>query len=65
MKFYLKVCPCNLAIIIIELKHIRMIFQDPNSTFDPKMNAGQILDTPLHLNTRLDEHDRNQKFFRL
>ncbi|MFD0965414.1 ATP-binding cassette domain-containing protein [Seminibacterium arietis] len=44
-------------------QHIRMIFQDPNSTFDPKMNVGQILDTPLRLNTRLDEHDRNQKIF--
>ncbi|PJG83197.1 ATP-binding cassette domain-containing protein [Caviibacterium pharyngocola] len=44
-------------------KHIRMVFQDPNTAFNPKLNIGQILDAPLRLATRLDEHERNQKIF--
>ena len=27
-------------------KHIRMVFQDPNTAFNPRLNVGQILDTP-------------------
>lgn len=44
-------------------KHIRMIFQDPNTSFDPKLNIGQILDAPLKLATDLDEEQRNEKIF--
>ncbi|MDO4430534.1 MAG: ATP-binding cassette domain-containing protein [Lonepinella koalarum] len=44
-------------------KHIRMIFQDPNTSFDPKLNIGQILDAPLKLATELDEEQRNDKIF--
>lgn len=44
-------------------KHIRMIFQDPNTSFDPKLNIGQILDAPLKLATELDEEQRNEKIF--
>lgn len=42
-------------------QHIRMVFQDPNSAFDPKLNVGQILDMPLRLTTNLTEEERNQK----
>ena len=44
-------------------KHIRMIFQDPNTSFNPRLNVGQILDAPLRLLTKLDEHQRNEKIF--
>lgn len=44
-------------------QHIRMIFQDTNSAFDPKLNIGQILDMPLRLTTSLNEQERNQKIF--
>lgn len=44
-------------------KRIRMMFQDPNSTFDPNNNIGQILDTPLRLATDLSEEERNERIF--
>ena len=44
-------------------KHIRMVFQDPNTAFNPRLNVGQILDTPLLLATHLNEQERNQKIF--
>lgn len=44
-------------------QHIRMVFQDSNSAFDPKLNIGQILDVPLRLTTDLDEEQRNEKIF--
>ncbi len=44
-------------------KHIRMLFQDPNSAFDLNHNIGQILDSPLKLATNLDEPTRNTKIF--
>ncbi|GJH42537.1 ATP-binding cassette domain-containing protein [Pasteurella canis] len=44
-------------------KHIRMVFQDPNTAFNPRLNVGQILDAPLRLTTHLDEQDRNEKIF--
>lgn len=44
-------------------QHIRMIFQDPNTSFNPKLNIGQILDAPLKLATNLDEEQRNEKIF--
>lgn len=44
-------------------QHIRMVFQDPNTAFNPKLNIGQILDTPLRLSTKLNEEERNEKIF--
>ncbi|URL02709.1 ATP-binding cassette domain-containing protein [Avibacterium sp. 20-126] len=44
-------------------QHIRMVFQDPNSAFNPKLNVGQILDTPLRLATHLSETERDEKIF--
>ncbi|MCK3657446.1 peptide ABC transporter ATP-binding protein [Pasteurellaceae bacterium Pebbles2] len=44
-------------------KNIRMIMQDPNSAFNPRLNIGQILDTPLRLATSLDEEQRNERIF--
>ncbi|WP_131978385.1 ATP-binding cassette domain-containing protein [Cricetibacter osteomyelitidis] len=46
-------------------KHIRMLFQDPNSAFNARLNVGQILDAPLRLLTDLDEDLRNEKIFRM
>ena len=44
-------------------QHIRMLFQDANSAFNPRLNIGEILDTPLRLATNWDESHRNQKIF--
>ncbi|OOF58177.1 ATP-binding cassette domain-containing protein [Rodentibacter myodis] len=44
-------------------QHIRMVFQDVNSAFNPRQNIGQALDTPLRLTTDWDEEKRNQKIF--
>lgn len=44
-------------------KHIRMVFQDPNNAFNPRLNVGQILDAPLRLCTDLNIFERNQKIF--
>lgn len=45
-------------------KHIRMMFQDPNSAFNPRLNVGQILDAPLRSLTELSEEERNEKIFK-
>ncbi len=42
-------------------KHIRMVFQDANSAFNPRLNIGQILDEPLSLATDWTETQRNEK----
>ena len=44
-------------------QHIRMVFQDANSAFNPRLNIGQALDAPLRLITDWDEETRNQKIF--
>lgn len=44
-------------------QHIRMVFQDANSAFNPRQNIGQTLDAPLRLATDWDEEKRNQKIF--
>lgn len=44
-------------------KHIRMVFQDPNTAFNPRLNVGQILDAPLRSLTDLNEDERNEKIF--
>lgn len=44
-------------------KHIRMVFQDANSAFSPRLNIGQILDEPLSLATDWTETQRNEKIF--
>lgn len=42
-------------------KHIRMIFQNPNASFNMQLNVGQTLDIPLRLATDLVEYERDQK----
>ncbi len=42
-------------------KHIRMVVQDANSAFNPRLNIGQILDEPLSLATDWTETQRNEK----
>lgn len=44
-------------------KHIRMVLQDPHSAFNPRLNVGQILDTPLRFMTNLDQQQRDEKIF--
>jgi len=39
-------------------KLIRMIFQDPNSSLNPQLRVGRILEAPLRLNTDLTEEER-------
>jgi len=40
---------------------IRMIFQDPSSSLNPKMTVGKILNAPLQLNTNLNLAQRQQQ----
>ena len=40
-------------------QHIRMVLQDANSAFNPRLNIGQALDAPLRLITDWDEEARN------
>ncbi|QCG48394.1 peptide ABC transporter ATP-binding protein [Aeromonas schubertii] len=42
-------------------KLLRMIFQDPNSSLNPKLRIGRILETPLRLNTSLSEEEREAR----
>ncbi|MEG3755148.1 ATP-binding cassette domain-containing protein [Psychromonas arctica] len=40
---------------------VRMIFQDPSSSLNPKMTIGKILNAPIELNTNLDAKQRHQQ----
>lgn len=42
-------------------KLLRMIFQDPNSSLNPKLRVGRILETPLRLNTELTPQERERR----
>ncbi len=42
-------------------KLIRMIFQDPNSSLNPRLRIGRILEGPLILNSRLSPLERKHK----
>jgi len=44
-------------------QNIRMIFQNPNTSFNPRQRIGQILETPLKLHTHLDAHEREKQIF--
>lgn len=44
-------------------QHIRMIFQDPSTSLNPRQRIGQLLDTPLKLNTKLDASAREQHIY--
>lgn len=39
-------------------KLIRMVFQDPNSSLNPRLRIGRILEAPLRLNTDLEQKER-------
>lgn len=41
-------------------QRIRMIFQDPSTSFNPRQRISQILDFPLRLNTDLDAEARRR-----
>lgn len=42
-------------------KLIRMIFQDPNTSLNPRARIGRILEVPLALNTFMTEKQRTQR----
>ena len=42
-------------------KQIRMIFQDPNSSLNPRLRIGRILEAPLMLNTDMTPEERAHK----
>ena len=42
-------------------KQIRMIFQDPNSSLNPRLRIGRILEAPLMLNTDMMPEERAHK----
>ena len=55
--------PLSYADSYFRAQHIRMLFQDANSAFNPRQNIGQILDAPLRLLTDWDEETRDKKIF--
>lgn len=42
-------------------QRIRMIFQDPSTSLNPRQRIGQLLDAPLRLNTSLEPAEREQR----
>ncbi|WP_345846319.1 ATP-binding cassette domain-containing protein [Shewanella algae] len=40
---------------------IRMIFQDPNTSLNPRLTIGELLNEPLRFNTRLSAHARSEQ----
>jgi len=42
-------------------QRIRMIFQDPSTSLNPRQRISQILDFPLRLNTELDDEAREKR----
>ncbi|MGI2260871.1 peptide ABC transporter ATP-binding protein [Shewanella sp. GXUN23E] len=44
-------------------KLIRMIFQDPNTSLNPRLTIGELLEEPLRFNTRLSKQERQGKVF--
>lgn len=42
-------------------KLIRMIFQDPNTSLNPRLRIGRILEAPLMLNTDMSPEERAHK----
>jgi cationic peptide transport system ATP-binding protein len=42
-------------------QRIRMIFQDPSTSLNPRQRIGQLLDAPLRLNTDLEPAEREQR----
>lgn len=42
-------------------QRIRMIFQDPSTSLNPRQRIGQLLETPLMINTDLDARQREER----
>ncbi|MFQ6371497.1 ATP-binding cassette domain-containing protein [Shewanella sp. YIC-542] len=39
---------------------IRMIFQDPNTSMNPRLTINELLNEPLRFNTKLSKHERHE-----
>lgn len=48
---------------VLSCRSIRMIFQDPETSLNPRSSVGQILDAPLQLNTDMTHEERRDKIF--
>ena len=42
-------------------QQIRMIFQDPSTSLNPRQRIGQLLEAPLRLNSEMDAQQREQQ----
>ncbi|MBU9810317.1 peptide ABC transporter ATP-binding protein SapF [Rahnella sp. C60] len=42
-------------------QQIRMIFQDPSTSLNPRQRIGQLLEAPLRLNSEMDAQQREQR----
>jgi oligopeptide/dipeptide ABC transporter ATP-binding protein len=42
-------------------KNVQMVFQDPYSSLDPRMNVGQVIGEPLKAHFKLSKSERNER----
>ncbi|MFT5880951.1 MAG: cationic peptide transport system ATP-binding protein [Moritella sp.] len=58
---YIDGCELNATNTDLRCRSIRMIFQDPETSLNPRTSVGQILDAPLQLNTDMSASKRFAK----
>lgn len=58
---YIDGCELNDTNTDLRCRSIRMIFQDPETSLNPRTSVGQILDAPLQLNTDMSASKRFAK----
>ncbi len=54
-------CPMHYGDYSFRSQRIRMIFQDPSTSLNPRQRISQILEFPLRLNTDLSAEDREKR----
>ncbi|QFI36602.1 ABC transporter ATP-binding protein [Moritella marina ATCC 15381] len=58
---YIDGCKLDVGNSDLRCRSIRMVFQDPETSLNPRTSVGQILDAPLQLNTDMSVAKRTEK----